>query len=80
MSIIRTLSTSESNEQRDEERTRLEKEYKKSNQQLEQLVSVHHDDLTVVMKVSNQCRYQFMLKKFIELIIILNNDLYDFII
>lgn len=51
MSIIRTLSTSESNEQRDEERTRLEKEYKKSNQQLEQLVSVHHDDLTVVMKL-----------------------------
>lgn len=51
MTVIRTLSTSDSNEQRDQERTKLERDYKKSNQQLEQLVSIHHDDLTRVMNV-----------------------------
>lgn len=51
MTVIRTLSTSDSNEQRDQERMKLERDYKKSNQHLEQLVSVHHDDLTHVMNV-----------------------------
>lgn len=52
MTVIRTLSTSDSNEQRDQERTKLEKDFKKSNQQLEELVYTHHDDLTRVMNVS----------------------------
>lgn len=51
MTVIRTLSTSDSNEQRDQERTKLERDYKKSNQQLEELVSVNHDELTRVMNV-----------------------------
>ncbi|XP_065206951.1 exocyst complex component 4 [Planococcus citri] len=51
MTVIRTLSTSDSNEQRDQERTKLEKDFKKSNQQLEELVYTHHDDLTRVMNL-----------------------------
>ena len=52
MSVIRTLSTSESNEQRDKEKAKLEREYKKSDQQLNELVSLHNEDLTHVMQVS----------------------------
>ena len=52
MTVIRTLSTSDSNEQRDQERSKLEKDFKKSNQQLQELVYTHHDDLTRVMNVS----------------------------
>lgn len=52
MTVIRTLSTSDSNEQRDQERMKLERDYKKSNQHLEQLVSIHHNDLTRVMMAS----------------------------
>jgi exocyst complex component 4 len=51
MSVIRTLSASESNEQRDREKAKLEKEYKKSDKRLDELVSVHDEDLTEVMQV-----------------------------
>ncbi|XP_008477028.1 exocyst complex component 4-like [Diaphorina citri] len=50
MSVIRTLSASESNEQRDRERAKLEKEYKKSDKQIEEYVSLHHEDLTQIMQ------------------------------
>lgn len=52
MSVIRTLSASESNEQRDREKAKLEKEYKKSDQKLDELVSLHKEDLTLVMQVA----------------------------
>lgn len=58
MSVIRTLSASESNEQRDREKAKLEKEYQKSDQQLDELVSLHHEDLTHVMQVS-RLSFQF---------------------
>lgn len=51
MSVIRTLSASESNEQRDREKAKLEKEYKRSDQRLDELISFHHNDLTQVMQV-----------------------------
>lgn len=51
MTVIRTLSKSDSNEQRDQIRLKLEKDYKESNQVLEELVSIHHDELTRVMNV-----------------------------
>jgi pantothenate kinase-related protein Tda10 len=51
MSVIRTLSASESNEQRDREKAKLEKEYKRSDQKLDELVSLHDQDLTQVMQV-----------------------------
>ncbi|XP_049784437.1 exocyst complex component 4 isoform X1 [Schistocerca cancellata] len=51
MSVIRTLSASESNEQRDREKGKLEREYKKSDQRLDELVSLHDQDLTRVMQL-----------------------------
>lgn len=55
MSVIRTLSASESNEQRDREKAKLEKEYKRSDQKLDELVSLHDRDLTQVMQVGIWC-------------------------
>lgn len=51
MHVIRTLSTSESNEQREREKAKLEREYKKSDQQLNELVSLHKQDLTQIMQL-----------------------------
>jgi hypothetical protein len=51
MSVIRTLSASESNEQRDREKAKLEKEFKRSDQKLDELISLHDQDLTHVMQV-----------------------------
>ncbi|XP_065349707.1 exocyst complex component 4 isoform X2 [Cloeon dipterum] len=50
MSVIRTLSASESNEQRDREKAKLEKEYKKSDKRLDELVSLNDEDLNQVMQ------------------------------
>jgi exocyst complex component 4 len=57
MSVIRTLSASESNEQRDREKAKLEKEYKRSDQKLDELISVHDQDLTQVMQVHTYDTY-----------------------
>ncbi|KAI5631280.1 exocyst complex component 4 isoform X1 [Phthorimaea operculella] len=49
MSVIRTLSASETNEQREKERAKLEKEYKKSDARLDELVAEHAQEITDVM-------------------------------
>lgn len=51
MTVIRTLSASETNEQRDREKAKLEKEYKKCDQRVDELVSVHDAEITQVMQV-----------------------------
>ncbi|KAK8729890.1 hypothetical protein OTU49_008375 [Cherax quadricarinatus] len=51
MSVIRTLSASESNEQRDREKARLEREYRKSDQRLDQLITNHDQSLKDVMQI-----------------------------
>ncbi|KAH0550385.1 exocyst complex component 4 [Cotesia glomerata] len=51
ISVIRALSASETNEQREVEKAKLEKEYKRSDQKLDELVSLHDQDLTEVMKI-----------------------------
>lgn len=51
MCVIRTLATSESNEQREREKAKLEREYTKSDQQLNELVSLYKQDLTTIMQV-----------------------------
>ncbi|KAK7083034.1 Exocyst complex component 4 [Halocaridina rubra] len=51
MSVIRTLSASESNEQRDREKARLEREYRKSDQRLDQLITRHDQSLKDVMEI-----------------------------
>lgn len=50
--MIRALSASETNEQREIEKAKLEKEYKRSDQRLEELVSLHDQDLMEVMQVN----------------------------
>lgn len=49
MSVIRTLSASETNEQRDKEKSKLETEYKNCDKKLDELVSKHEEDLSKVM-------------------------------
>uniref|UniRef100_A0A6P7H4L5 Exocyst complex component Sec8 n=1 Tax=Diabrotica virgifera virgifera TaxID=50390 RepID=A0A6P7H4L5_DIAVI len=51
MSVIRTLSASETNEQRDREKAKLENDYKLCDQKLDELVSKHENDLTKVMQL-----------------------------
>lgn len=51
MSVIRTLSASETNEQREKERAKLEKEYKKSDARLDELVAEHATEIMEVMQV-----------------------------
>ncbi|XP_033211207.1 exocyst complex component 4 isoform X2 [Belonocnema kinseyi] len=50
ITVIRALSASETNEQREVEKDKLEKEYKRSDQRLDELVSLNDQDLTEVMK------------------------------
>ncbi|CAH2074965.1 unnamed protein product, partial [Iphiclides podalirius] len=50
MSVIRTLSASETNEQREKERAKLEKEYKKIDARLDELVAAHSQEITEVMQ------------------------------
>lgn len=58
MSVIKTLDASENNEEREKEKQNIEKEYRKSDQRLNALVSQHDGDLTQIMslfsKVSTQ--------------------------
>ncbi|CAH1993571.1 unnamed protein product [Acanthoscelides obtectus] len=51
MSVIRTLSASETNEQRDREKAKLETDYKICDQKLDELVLNHEQDLTEVMQL-----------------------------
>lgn len=48
MSVIRTLSASETNEQRDREKAKLESEFKVCDRKLDELVSKHEGDLMKV--------------------------------
>uniref|UniRef100_A0A1Y1MN82 Exocyst complex component Sec8 n=1 Tax=Photinus pyralis TaxID=7054 RepID=A0A1Y1MN82_PHOPY len=51
MSVIRTLSASETNEQRDREKAKLENEYKQSDRKLDELILKHENNLTKVMQL-----------------------------
>lgn len=51
MNVIGTLSSLSSNEQRDREKAKLEREFKLSDQRLEKLVTTHYRDLANVMQV-----------------------------
>lgn len=51
MSVIRSLSASETNEHRDREKAKLEKEYKHSDRKLDDLVLEHEKNLTHVMQL-----------------------------
>ncbi|XP_011498011.1 PREDICTED: exocyst complex component 4 [Ceratosolen solmsi marchali] len=51
ITVIRALSASETNEQREVEKAKLEKDYKRCDQRLDELVSTHEEDLTEVMRI-----------------------------
>lgn len=51
MNVIGTLSSLQSNEQRDREKAKLEREFKLSDQRLEKLVSTNHKELASVMQI-----------------------------
>lgn len=50
MSVIRTLTASQNNTERDQEKAKLQKEFKRSDQRLEDLVAAHHEDLSTAMQ------------------------------
>ncbi|CAG9126940.1 unnamed protein product [Plutella xylostella] len=56
MSVIRTLSASETNEQREKERAKLEKEYKKSDAKLDELVAQNAAEIMEVMQKFSQAQ------------------------
>lgn len=58
VSVIKTLDASETNAERDLEKSKIEKEYKKSDQKLNQLVSKHDNDLTQVMQLFSKVSTQ----------------------
>jgi len=51
MNVIGTLSSLQSNEQRDREKAKLEREFKLSDQRLEKVVAANHHDLAQAMKI-----------------------------
>lgn len=48
MSVIKTLDASENNEEREREKLKIEKEFKKSDKRLADLVGSHDSELTQV--------------------------------
>lgn len=53
MSVIRTLSASESNEQRDREKAQLQREYNKSSSELDKHISKQDESIKTVLQVDN---------------------------
>lgn len=54
VTVIKTLGFSETNEERQKEKQKIEKEYKKSDQRLNELVSKHDGELTRVLPLFSQ--------------------------
>ena len=58
MNVIKSLGFSETNEERQKEKLKIEKEFKKSDQRLNDLVSKHDQDLTRVLPLFSQVSTQ----------------------
>lgn len=48
MSVIKTLDASENNDEREREKLKIEKEFKKSDKKLQELVGQHDSELAKV--------------------------------
>jgi exocyst complex component 4 len=48
MSVIKTLDASENNDEREHEKAKIEREFKKSDKRLQELVNSHDSELTHV--------------------------------
>jgi exocyst complex component 4 len=55
MSVIKTLDASENNDEREKEKLKIEKEFKKSDKKLQELVGRHDSELTKV-RWRKKCR------------------------
>jgi len=53
MRVIKTLSSSASTDHRDREKSKLEKDFRKSDLQLDNLLSTHQSSLNTVLSVSH---------------------------
>ena len=60
MRVIETLSESDSGEQREAERQKLEEQFRQSDQRLDGLVSKHQKDLTQVMQVYGRINNRYL--------------------
>ena len=58
MKVIKTLDASETNEERQREKLKIEKEFKKTDQKLNDLVAKHDGDLTQIMQLFSQVSVQ----------------------
>lgn len=56
MSVIKTLNASENNEDREREKLKIEKEFKKSDKKLQELVGKHDSELTKVGRLKKILR------------------------
>lgn len=54
MTVIKTLDASETNEERQREKLKIEKEFKKTDNRLNDLVAKHDGDLTKIMQLFGQ--------------------------
>lgn len=54
VTVIKTLDASETNEERQREKLKIEKEFKKTDNRLNDLVAKHDGDLTQVMQLFGQ--------------------------
>ena len=52
MSVIRTLSASESNEQRDREKAQLQREYSRSSNELDKHIARQDESIKTVLQVN----------------------------
>ncbi|GAB6023182.1 Exocyst complex component 4 [Chamberlinius hualienensis] len=50
MSVVRSISSSDSNDHRDKEKAKLEKEYKRSDQKLDELIANRSEDMSSVIQ------------------------------
>ena len=65
MSVIKTLDASENNDEREKEKLKIEKEFKKSDKRLQELVTQHDTELTKVRKNSSKkitLKHYFLVK------------------
>ncbi|XP_022913128.1 exocyst complex component 4 [Onthophagus taurus] len=58
MSVIRTLSATETNEQRDREKAKLDADYKQCDKRVDDLVQKHEEDLSEVMSTFSNLSHE----------------------
>lgn len=63
VTVIKTLDASETNEERQKEKLKIEREFKKTDQKLNDLVAKHDGDLTKTMHLFGQISTQITMSR-----------------